>query len=281
MVKGIFSIDWLAQSSRDGRIEKKPEEGSTVGDCNPNAPLSLSSHAENSTNTCQPAPPSTTGDSTPEIKRLQLPGSCDRDPEQAVDTTASDLSIQEDSWGSESESGRSEGSARGGRGRSVDSECECDAPRRVRTAFTAQQIHKLEKKFKRQTYLGASERSKLAALLHLSETQVKTWFQNRRMKLKRQLQDLCSVSFAAPALLTHSLPMREPLFTPCAGFPGFYTNDRSVHQTTNGPHRPPQPAYPPPIHRYSPTVEQSFSRYQPYLYPLMLEPSPVGLHVYS
>ncbi|XP_078268998.1 uncharacterized protein LOC144600968 [Rhinoraja longicauda] len=281
MVKGMFSIAWLAQSSRD--MEKQPGQGSwSVGDS------SLSSHAEDSTaDTCQPAPssppPPCTGDpTTTQINTLQQGGSCGRDPEaeEAVkESAASDLNVQEDCWGSGSESGRSEeGSARDGRGGSVDSECDCgDAPRRVRTAFTAQQIHKLEKKFKRQTYLGASERGKLAALLHLSETQVKTWFQNRRMKLKRQLQDLCSVSFAAPALFTHSLPMREPLLTPCT-FPGFYT---TTHQTTSGPQRPPQPSFPPPVHRYSPSMGQSFSRYQPYLYPLMLEPSPVGLHVYS
>nr|XP_021149441.1 homeobox protein vent1-like [Columba livia] len=45
------------------------------------------------------------------------------------------------------------------------------------------------KTFQRQKYLGASERRKLAASLQLSEIQIKTWFQNRRMKLKRQIQD--------------------------------------------------------------------------------------------
>ncbi|XP_067409008.1 homeobox protein vent1-like [Emydura macquarii macquarii] len=62
-------------------------------------------------------------------------------------------------------------------------------PRRARTAFTAEQAGGLEKTFKRQKYLGAAERRKLAAGLQLSEIQVKTWFQNRRMKLKRQIQD--------------------------------------------------------------------------------------------
>ncbi|XP_059585992.1 homeobox protein vent1-like [Alligator mississippiensis] len=62
-------------------------------------------------------------------------------------------------------------------------------PRRLRTAFTSTQICQLEKTFKRQKYLGAAERRKLAAALQLSEVQVKTWFQNRRMKLKRQIQD--------------------------------------------------------------------------------------------
>ncbi|XP_072883619.1 homeobox protein vent1-like [Hemitrygon akajei] len=241
MVKGNFSIDWLARSSHEVYNEKTPGEGSP-GSCKPSVPLTQNSPAEDSTVSCLQA----------------LPG-------------------QEDYWSSESDSGRSEGSAGDDRGRSV--RCDCDVPRRVRTAFTAQQIHKLEKKFKRQTYLGASERSKLAALLHLSETQVKTWFQNRRMKLKRQLQDLCSVSFATPAL-THSVPIREPLFGPCT-FPGYYMNDHGVLHATSSPHRHPRPVYPQLIHGHSPSVEQSLSRYQPCVYPLILNSSPAGLHVYS
>uniref|UniRef100_A0A8C3JTA1 Homeobox domain-containing protein n=1 Tax=Calidris pygmaea TaxID=425635 RepID=A0A8C3JTA1_9CHAR len=61
--------------------------------------------------------------------------------------------------------------------------------RRARTAFTSEQVCRLEKTFQRQKYLGASERRKLGAALQLSEMQIKTWFQNRRMKLKRQIQD--------------------------------------------------------------------------------------------
>uniref|UniRef100_A0A8C3R425 Homeobox domain-containing protein n=1 Tax=Cyanoderma ruficeps TaxID=181631 RepID=A0A8C3R425_9PASS len=61
--------------------------------------------------------------------------------------------------------------------------------RRARTAFTSEQVCRLEKTFQRQKYLGATERRKLAAALQLSEMQIKTWFQNRRMKLKRQIQD--------------------------------------------------------------------------------------------
>nr|AAT72005.1 vent1 [Xenopus tropicalis] len=64
-----------------------------------------------------------------------------------------------------------------------------DLQRRLRTAFTPQQITRLEQAFNKQRYLGASERKKLATSLQLSEIQVKTWFQNRRMKLKRQIQD--------------------------------------------------------------------------------------------
>ncbi|NXQ39854.1 VNT1B protein, partial [Catharus fuscescens] len=62
--------------------------------------------------------------------------------------------------------------------------------RRLRTAFSAEQISTLESSFQRQQYLGAAERRQLAGRMRLSEVQIKTWFQNRRMKLKRQLQEL-------------------------------------------------------------------------------------------
>nr|XP_045735198.1 homeobox protein VENTX [Mirounga angustirostris] len=68
---------------------------------------------------------------------------------------------------------------------------EADALRapRVRTAFTAEQVSTLESAFQHHRYLGPLERRRLAREMRLSEVQVKTWFQNRRMKHKRQLQD--------------------------------------------------------------------------------------------
>uniref|UniRef100_A0AAY4EMU9 Homeobox domain-containing protein n=1 Tax=Denticeps clupeoides TaxID=299321 RepID=A0AAY4EMU9_9TELE len=79
------------------------------------------------------------------------------------------------------------------------------AHRRVRTKFTPEQIQRLEKIFSKHKYLDAGERVKTAVKLNLSENQVRTWFQNRRMKLKREVQDV-RAEFLAPALLFPPVP---------------------------------------------------------------------------
>ncbi|KAG7202036.1 hypothetical protein KM043_004720 [Ampulex compressa] len=58
--------------------------------------------------------------------------------------------------------------------------------RKARTAFTDTQLQTLEKSFERQKYLSVQDRMELAATLNLTDTQVKTWYQNRRTKWKRQ-----------------------------------------------------------------------------------------------
>lgn len=58
--------------------------------------------------------------------------------------------------------------------------------RKLRTVFTEKQLDGLESKFADKKYLSVPDRMELANRLELSETQVKTWFQNRRMKCKKQ-----------------------------------------------------------------------------------------------
>ncbi|XP_059577243.1 transcription factor LBX2 isoform X4 [Alligator mississippiensis] len=62
--------------------------------------------------------------------------------------------------------------------------------RKSRTAFTNHQIYELEKRFLYQKYLSPADRDHLAQQLGLSNAQVITWFQNRRAKLKRDLEEM-------------------------------------------------------------------------------------------
>lgn len=57
---------------------------------------------------------------------------------------------------------------------------------RVRTAYTSMQILNLEREFNANMYLSRIRRIELAQKLRLSEKQVKIWFQNRRVKHKKE-----------------------------------------------------------------------------------------------
>ncbi|XGW32407.1 hypothetical protein V3C99_017170 [Haemonchus contortus] len=70
--------------------------------------------------------------------------------------------------------------------------------RRARTAFTYEQLVALENKFKTSRYLSVCERLNLAIQLHLTETQVKIWFQNRRTKWKKHNPGLDANSSPSP-----------------------------------------------------------------------------------
>ncbi|XP_070802232.1 homeobox protein VENTX [Pituophis catenifer annectens] len=181
MTKAPFSVEWLSQSSRpssrhaQSRPEAKeaaPSEGGRAQQEDSPAGEKIPSEMKLVPSSQEPPP-----GPLPSLQKS-------RPPLPSSSTAASKMPWSTTECGSDGEGNFS----------------ECQTPddggsrnantRRLRTAFSLEQISTLESSFKRHKYLGAAERRKLASKMQLSEVQIKTWFQNRRMKLKRQLQEM-------------------------------------------------------------------------------------------
>ena len=61
--------------------------------------------------------------------------------------------------------------------------------KKKRPLFSPHQIQTMEKEFAKQRYVTEDKRAQLALEVNLTETQVKTWFQNRRTKWKKETRD--------------------------------------------------------------------------------------------
>ena len=61
--------------------------------------------------------------------------------------------------------------------------------KKQRPLFSTNQIQTMENEFTKCRYVTESRRAELAVDLNLTETQVKTWFQNRRTKWKKEKRD--------------------------------------------------------------------------------------------
>ncbi|KAI6204115.1 hypothetical protein M3Y94_00634900 [Aphelenchoides besseyi] len=80
--------------------------------------------------------------------------------------------------------------------------------RRPRTTFTSEQLMELERQYEDTKYLSRPLRYKLAQELSLTETQIKIWFQNRRMKNKVTIIDFFFLIGCFSGLISNNVKSR-------------------------------------------------------------------------
>ncbi|GBP39763.1 Protein zerknuellt [Eumeta japonica] len=72
-------------------------------------------------------------------------------------------------------------------------------PKRIRTAFTGSQAVELENGFQKSRYIDRTRRIELASRLNPKERVVKIWFQNRRMRDKKEKTEATESTYTQPS----------------------------------------------------------------------------------
>ncbi|KAL4229391.1 sequence-specific DNA binding [Mactra antiquata] len=138
---------------------------------------------------------------------------------------------------------------------SVDGSNMDNGVRRYRTAFTKEQINTLEREFNKENYVSRPKRCELAKQLNLPESTIKVWFQNRRMKDKRQRMavtwpygippdpQIYAYLAAAAASYPYALPNPASVSYPSLPLPGLYQSQTSSAFSPLTPQNPLKPLF--------------------------------------
>ncbi|XP_070780183.1 ventrally expressed dharma/bozozok antagonist [Enoplosus armatus] len=175
-MRGHFSIEWMAQSSQ-------PAETEAVSTCGTHSESLPGFYCRQKSENVPEQQENRSLDAF-SLSALQHQTSLSNPVTEAGFSSGT----EEETSGYESEGGHSLSP-------SAPADCASTSPaspplgRRPRTAFTAEQISSMERAFKRNAYLGTQDKAELCKKLNLSDKQIRNWFQNRRMKLKRTVQD--------------------------------------------------------------------------------------------
>ncbi|XP_038152603.1 ventrally expressed dharma/bozozok antagonist [Cyprinodon tularosa] len=181
-MKGYFSIEWMAQSSKPADPQTLPAPAS--------GPAAWGTNSESLPGFYYKPKP----EELLEAEQLVNPFSQEApqlqtSPRNQVSEAGFSSCTEEETSGYESEGGHCHSPTSPPDSASSTTPPSPPVGRRPRTAFTAEQISSLERAFKRNAYLGTQDKAELCKKLNLSDKQIRNWFQNRRMKLKRTVQD--------------------------------------------------------------------------------------------
>ncbi|XP_029694000.1 ventrally expressed dharma/bozozok antagonist isoform X2 [Takifugu rubripes] len=211
-MRGHFSIEWMAQSSQSAGKDTLP------------GPVACGTHSESLPGFyCRQK-----SGKLPEENRNQALKTLSQHQISHNNQDATEVGFgsgtEEETSGYESEGDHSLSPSAPAESSTASPPPSPPSGRRPRTAFTAEQICSMERAFKRNAYLGTQDKAELCKKLNLSDKQIRNWFQNRRMKLKRTMQDAlahaCQAN-AVPQLLHYPelqayRPGPYPRFTPAA-----------------------------------------------------------------
>ncbi|XP_028649533.2 homeobox protein NANOG [Erpetoichthys calabaricus] len=121
--------------------------------------------------------------------------------------------------------------------------------RKLRTAFSQEQMEALRQRFQVQKYLTPVEMKTLATMIGLTYKQIKTWFQNRRMKMKRYQKENSGPEACFPVMPTTAPAKWQGLHSQ-----GYYLRrhqgEDAEYPKQNSSTAPLPALYPPPQHTY-------------------------------